>query len=165
MVSLKEERLREIARDWLAEQFSNYRMHMRFEIFHGKGPLAKHLKNKFWGTDLTSIPNYEIVNVEPDIAGIIISANEQKLWVVAEVKGNGQTVSQSDRRQAIDYAKATIAFRAFLISDGPLGNDVKKDIKNGMHSYNGMFENGQKGISYLEFYRYLERTTQFVKNK
>ena len=111
---------------------------MRFEIFHGKGPLAKHLKNKFWGTDLTSIPNYEIVNVEPDIAGIIVSATDQKLWVVAEVKGNGQSVSQADRRQAIDYAKATIAFRAFLISDGPLGNDVREDIKNGMHSYNGM---------------------------
>jgi hypothetical protein len=166
VVQLKEERLREIAKDWLSQQFSGYRKHMEFEVFHGKGPLAKHLKNKFWGTDLTSIPNYETLNVEPDIAGIIFSATTGKeLWVVAEVKANEQPISQADRRQAIDYAKATTSFRAFLISDGPLGNDVRKDIKNGMHSYNGMFESGQKGICYLEFIRYLERTAQFVKNK
>jgi hypothetical protein len=166
VVRLKEELLREIAKDWLAEQFSSYRKHMEFKIFHGKGPLTKHLKNKFWGTDLTSVPNYETANVEPDIAGILVSATtDKKLWVIAEVKANEQSVSQADRRQAIDYAKATTAFRAFLISDGPLGNDIREDIKNGMHSYNGMFESGQKGICYVEFFRYLERTAQFVRNK
>lgn len=139
---------------------------MEFEIFHGRGPLTKHLKNKFFGTDLTSIPNYNSVDVEPDIAGIILYPKfQQKLWVVAEVKGNEESVSQADRRQAIDYAKATSAFKAFLISDGPLGSEVKKNIRSGMHSYNGMFESGQKGICYLEFFRYLERTGEFVKNK
>jgi len=166
VVQLKEELLRDIARVWLDKQFSSYQKHMGFEIFHNKGPLTKHLTNRFWGTDLESIPNYMSVDVEPDIAGIIISPKtQQKLWVVAEVKGNEQAISQADRRQAIDYAKATNAFRGFLISDGPLGSDVRKDIRNGMHSYNGMFENGQKGICYLEFIRYLESTEQFVRNK
>jgi hypothetical protein len=163
---LKEEHLREIAKKWLTEQFSRYQKHMDFEVFHGKGPLTKHLGNKFYGTDLTSIPNYKSVGVEPDIAGIILSpTTQQKLWVIAEVTGNEQALSQADRRQAIDYAKATMAFKAFLISDGALGSEVKKDIRNGMHSYNGMFESGQKGLCYLEFFRYLERTGQFVKNK
>lgn len=125
----------------------------------------KHLRRKFHGSDLTSIPNYTRVNVEPDIASIIISAKTgQKLWVIAEVKGEEASVSQSDRRQAKDYAEATNAFRAYLISDGPLGKDVARDIEIGLHSYMGMFENGQKGISYLNFLRYLERKGQFIKN-
>jgi len=166
VAKLKEEELRKIAKDWLDQQFERSQFHMPFEIFHGKGPLTKHLRNKFLGTDLTSIPNYRAANVEPDIAGIIISPTGlQRLWIIAEVKGNEQVVSQSDRRQTVDYARATSAFRAFLISDGPLGQDVKQDIRNGMHSYDGMFENGQKAISYLEFFRYLERGRQFVPNR
>ena len=166
MVQMKEEVLREVVKDLLDREFAQYRKHMDFEVFHGKGPLTKHLRKKFKGLDLTSIPNYGKVNVEPDVAGIIISAKtRQKLWVIAEVKGNETAVSQADRRQATDYAQATNAFKAFLVSDGPLGRDVSQDIENGMHSFMGMFENGQKGICYLEFLRYLERTGQFIKNK
>ena len=162
---MKEEVIRELVRDWLDRKFDQFEKHMDFEVFHGRGPLAKHLRRKFHGVDLTSIPNYDGVNAEPDIAGIIISAKTgQKLWVIAEVKGNEAVVSQADRRQARDYAQATNAFRAFLISDGPLGRDVAQDIENGMHSFTGMFENGQKGICYLEFIRYVERTGQFIKN-
>lgn len=139
---------------------------MNFEVFHGRGPLVEHLRRKFHGLSLTSIPNYDKVNAEPDIAGIVISSKTgQKLWVIAEVKANEASVSQANRRQAKDYAQATNAFRAFLISDGPLGRDVARDIKNGMHSYTGMFENGQKGICYLEFLRYLKKREQIVKNK
>jgi hypothetical protein len=163
---MKEEILREIARNWMVQQFTKYKKQMDFEVFHGKGPLSKHLRRKFHGLELTSIPNYDSVNVEPDIAGIIISPTiGQKLWVIAEVKGNENPVSQADRRQARDYAQATNAFRAFVISDGPLGADVAQDIKNGMHSFTGMFENGQKGICYLDFFRYLERKGELVKNK
>jgi len=157
--------LREIALGWISRQFTKYEKHMDFEIFHGRGSLSIHLRRKFHGHDLTSIPNYDSVNVEPDIGGIIISpVTGQKLWVIAEVKGNENTVSQADRRQARDYAQAVNAFRAFLISDGPLGVDVAEDIKNGMHSFTGTFENGQKGICYLDFIKYLERKGQFVKN-
>ena len=162
---MKEEILREIARNWLAKEYVKYVKHMDFEIFHSKGPLVKHLRRKFYGQDLTSIPNYGSVNVEPDIAGIIVSSKTgQKLWVIAEVKGNENSISQADRRQLKDYAEATSAFRAFLVSDGPLGRDVAQDIRNGLHSYPGMFENGQKGICYLEFIRYLEKRGQFVRN-
>lgn len=162
---MKEESLRQITKDWLEKKFAQYRKHMEFEFFHGKGPLVKHIRRKFNGENLTSIPNYNRVNVEPDVAGIIISpTTAKKLWVIAEVKGEG-SVSQGDRRQARDYAEATIAFRAFLASDGPLGRDVSIDIQNGQHSFNGMFENGQKGICYLEFIRYLERTGKFIKNR
>lgn len=157
--------LREIALAWISQLFAKYEKHMDFEIFHGKGPLSIHIRKKFHGHDLTSIPNYDGVNVEPDLGGIIISpTNGQKLWVIAEVKGNENPVSQADRRQARDYAQATNAFGAFVISDGPLGADVAQDIKNGVHSFTGMFENGQKGICYLDFIRYLERKGQFVKN-
>jgi len=163
---MKEEPLRQIARDWLDDTFAQFKKHMEFEIFHGKGPLTKHLRKKFQGQDLFSVPNYKRVNVEPDIAGIVISQKTgQKLWIIAEVKGNGDSVSQADRRQAKDYAEATSAFRAFLISDGPLGRDVSIDLQNGLHSFIGMFENGQKGICYLEFIRYLEKTGQFINNK
>ena len=163
---MKEETLGEIVRNWLDQQYAKYEKHMDFEVFHGRGPLVNHLRRKFYGLDLTSIPNYDSVNVEPDVAGIVISAKTgQKLWVIAEVKGNEAPVSQANRRQARDYAQATNAFRAFLVSDGPLGRDVAVDIKNRMHSYTGMFENGQKGICYLEFLRYLERRGQFIKNK
>ena len=103
--------------------------------------------------------------MEPDVAGIVISqVTAKKLWVIAEVKGEEKSVSQSNRRQTRDYAEATIAFRAFLVSDGPLGRDVSIDIQNGQHSFNGMFENGQKGICHIEFIRYLERTGKFIKN-
>jgi hypothetical protein len=163
---MKEEELRALVRNWLAEKYVDYRKHMEFEVFHGKGPLVKHLRRKFRGEDLSSIPNYNKVSVEPDVAGIIISPkNEQKLWVIAEVKGDEKPISQRNRRQAKDYAEATVAFEAFLISDGPLGRDVSIDIKNGLHSYTGMFENGQKGICYLKFIRYLARTGHFVINK
>jgi len=163
---MKEESLRQITKDWLDKNFVQYKKHMEFEVFHGKGPLVKHIRRKFRGEALTSIPNYNKVNVEPDVAGIVISPmTAQKLWVIAEVKAEGKSVSQGDRRQARDYAEATIAFRAFLVSDGPLGRDVSIDIQNGQHSYNGMFENGQKGICYLEFNRYLERTGKFSKNR
>jgi len=163
---MKEKVLREIARDWVDQQFAKYEKHMDFEVFHGKGPLMKHLRRKFHGLDFISIPNYDSVNVEPDIAGIIISPKTgQKLWVIAEVKANEASVSQANRRQARDYAQATNAFKAFLISDGPLGRDVACDIKNGMHSYTGMFENGQKGLCYLEFLRYLKKRGQFIKNQ
>jgi hypothetical protein len=163
---LEEAYLRELARTWLNTQFGKYRFHMPFEIFHNRGPLTKHLRNKFCGENLTSIPNYDVVSVEPDIAGIIFSdVSNRKLWIIAEVKGNGQSVSQSDRRQTIDYANATNAFRAFLISDGPLGQDVKQYIQNRIHRYTAIFEKGQKGISYLEFIRYLERLGQFVTNR
>ena len=163
---MEESKLREIAKEYLRRDYAAYRFHMPFEIFHGKGPLTLHIRRKFHGDDLASIPNYDSTNVEPDIAGIIFSPiNNQKLWIIAEVKGNEQTVSQSDRRQAIDYANATSAFKAFLISDGQLGQDVKKDLNVGLHKYTGMFENGQKGYNYLIFIRYLERTGQFVANQ
>ena len=163
---MKEEVLRETVKNWLDRQFARYEKHMDFEVFHGRGPLMKHLRRKFHGLSLTSIPNYNRVNVEPDVAGIIISAKTgQRLWVIAEVKGNEASVSQADRRQAMDYAQVTNAFRAFLISDGPLGRDVSRDIDNRIHSFTGMFENGQKGFCYLEFLRYLERTAQFIKNE
>ena len=164
-VYMKEEKLREIVRDWVDEKYIGYKKHMEFEVFHGKGPLVKHLRRKFHGEDLSSIPNYNKVNVEPDVAGIIISPkSEQKLWVIAEVKGEERPISQSDRRQARDYAEATNAFEAFLVSDGPLGRDVSIDIKNGLHSFTGMFEKGQKGLCYLNFIRYLPRTGQFIRN-
>ena len=70
---MKEELLRQIARDWLDDTFAQFKKHMEFEVFHGKGPLTKHLRKKFQGQDLSSIPNYNKVNVEPDIAGIVIS--------------------------------------------------------------------------------------------
>lgn len=163
---MREKILREIARNWLDKKYARYEKYMDFEVFHGRGPLVKHLRRKFYGLSLTSIPNYDSVNVEPDIAGIVVSAKTgQKLWVIAEVKGNEASVSQADRRQLRDYAQATNAFRAFLISDGPLGRDVAQDIKNRMHSYTGVFENGQKGICYLDFLRYLEKRGQFIKNK
>jgi hypothetical protein len=162
---MEERDLREIALGWINLLFAKHKKHMDFEIFHSRGPLSIHIRRKFHGPDLTSIPNYDRVNVEPDIGGIIVSpTTDQKLWVIAEVKGNEKPVSQDDRRQTIDYAQATNAFRAFVISDGPLGADVAQDIKNGMHSFTGMFENGQKGICYLDFIRYLERKDEFVKN-
>lgn len=162
---MNEESLRQITKDWLAKKFIQYERHMEFEVFHGKGPLAKHIRRKFHGEALISIPNWDKVNIEPDVAGIVISpTTAKKLWVIAEVKGEGKSASQGDRRQARDYAEATIAFRAFLVSDGPLGRDVSIDIQNGQHSFNGMFENGQKGICYLEFIRYLERTAKFTRN-
>jgi hypothetical protein len=163
---MEESKLREIAKEYLTREFEKSRFHMPFEIFHGKGPLTMHLRRKFHGDDLTTIPNFDVANVEPDIAGIIISSiNDQKLWIIAEVKANEQSVSQGDRRQAVDYANATNAFKAFLISDGQLGQDVKKDLKVGLHKYNGMFETGQKGNGYLVFIRYLERTGQFAPNR
>jgi hypothetical protein len=162
---MDEEKLREVAREYLSKEFAGYRLHMPFEIFHGKGPLVKHLKDKFCGEDLTSIPNYNKASVEPDIAGIIIShTSNKKLWVIAEIKGE-KTVSQGDRRQATDYANATHAFGAYLISDSQLGQDLRRDIQNGLHRFTGMFENGQEGNSYLIFLRYLERTGQFVSNR
>jgi hypothetical protein len=162
---MDEPKLREIARDYLSKEFAVYRFHMPFEIFHGKGPLTKHLKDKFCGEDLTSIPNYSKVSVEPDIAGIIVSnTSNQKLWVIGEIKGE-KTVSQGDRRQAVDYANATHAFRAYLISDSRLGQDVRKDLQNGLHRFTGTFENGQEGNNYLVCLRYLERTGQFVANR
>ena len=127
---MREEILREIARDWINGYYAEYQKHMNFEVFHGKGPLVKHLRRKFSGPALTSIPNFDRVNVEPDIAGIIVSLKTgQKLWVIAEAKGNGSSVSQSDRRQLKDYAEATNAFRALLISDGPLGKDVIQTLR------------------------------------
>ena len=162
---MDEPKLREIAKEHLSKEFAGYRFHMPFEIFHGKGPLTKHLRDKFCGEDLTSIPNYNKASVEPDIAGIVFSnISNRKLWIIAEVKGE-KTISQGDRRQAIDYANATHAFRAFLISDSQLGQDIKKDIQNGLHKYTGMFENGQEGNSFLVFIRYLERTGEFVANR
>ena len=67
---MKEEILREIARNWLDEQYVHWKKYMNFEIFHGKGPLTNHLRRKFQGLDLTSIPNYDSASIEPDIAGI-----------------------------------------------------------------------------------------------
>lgn len=166
MVCMKEDTLRDITRDWLDQQYVSYQKHMNFKVFHGTGPLVNYLRRKFFGSDLTSIPNHGRANVEPDIAGIIISPETgQKLWVIAEVKGNETVISQENRRQAKDYAQATNAFRAYLVSDGPLGRDVVQDIRNGMHSYTGMFENGQKGICYLEFIRYLEKSRKFITNR
>jgi hypothetical protein len=162
---MDETKLREVAREYLSKEFAGHRFHMPFEIFHGKGPLVKHLKDKFCGEDLTSIPNYNKASVEPDIAGIIVSnTSNKKLWVIAEIKGE-KTVSQGDRRQAVDYANATHAFRAYLISDSQLGQDIRRDIQNGLHRFIGMFENGQEGNSYLIFLRYLEVTGQFVSNR
>ena len=39
------------------------------------------------------------------------------------------------------------------------------DIKNGLHSFNGMYESGQKAICYLNFIRYLTTTRQFIRNE
>ena len=162
---MDEPKLREVVREYLTKEFADYQFHMPFKIFHGKGPLTKHLKDKFCGNDLTSIPNFDKASVEPDIAGIILSkVSNQKLWIIAEVKGE-KTISQSDRRQTVDYAGATRAFRAYLISDSKLGQDIKKDLQNGLHKYSGMFENGQEGNNYLICLRYLERAGQFVANR
>jgi len=86
---MEEHVLREFALGWISQLFAKYEKHMDFEIFHARGPLSLHIRRKFQGSNLTSIPNYDGVNVEPDLGGIIISPiNRQKLWVIAKVKGN-----------------------------------------------------------------------------
>lgn len=163
---MKEEILRELTKKWLEAEYADWEIHMDFEIFHGKGPLTKHLLRKFQGENLVTIPNYNSVNVEPDVAGVVVApVTRRKLWVIAEVKGEESPLSQADRRQARDYAQETNAFEAYLVSDGPIGRDVAKDIRNGAHSFIGMFKNGQTGMCYLKFIRYVERTGQFIPNR
>jgi len=134
-------------------------MHLPFEVFHGKGPLTQNLTNRFSGHSLVSIPRWDAVNCEPDVAGVIIHPRTRaKLWVVAEVKGEGRALSVGDRRQALDYAKQTMAYEAFLISDGTLGKFITEDVRLGHFLYNGLNEYGRASSRNLRPFRYDEST-------
>lgn len=153
-----EDQLRLLARDWLKERYKLYKKHLDFRIFHNKGFLINYISKKFVGANLTTIPNYDRVNIEPDIAGIIIhNETKVKLWIIGECKCTSkskQSISQSDLVQAKDYSNVANAYIGFFFYYGKLSYPVLEDLKSHRHRYKGMNKWGKCVSKELKICRY-----------
>jgi len=137
--------------EWLKNKFRDFDFHLPFLLFHDLHISVKeYLMSHFAGNELTCIPYYNLLTIEPDIIGILKFSNATNVaccWVVGEAKV--KNVGVSDFRQAMFFAQMTHAFEGYLFYDGELSKDVKTLLKNGGHSYDGMNRYGKKVTKYL----------------
>lgn len=103
--------------------------------------LAKWLRRKYKGEELSRIPKYASLAIRPDLVGLLNSKSSPKLWLIGECKVG--SVGVGDFRQAIHYANVANAYEGFLFFEGLIATDVKQLINRGEHRFLGTNARGR----------------------
>ena len=161
---MREEQLRTIALAWLQARYSLSKFALPlFKLHELHQTITEYLKSRLIGQDLTRIPLYDQLDLEPDIVGVVKLRrnNDYSLaWITAEVKVN--EVNMTDFREALFFAEKTHSYDAFLLYDGRVTKDVARLVKKGGHSLQGVTKWGNPSRKFLSFLRHQDG--RFVRN-
>jgi len=156
MTETSECELRIKACQWLQSHFPKRDYLLEPIVFHDIGmTVTNFLKRKFKGSQLTSIPKYNSLQIRPDLIAILLSSTDSSeipLWIIGECKVG--RITRGYFRQAKDYADTACSYEAYLFYDNDLSTEVIKAIENGGHIYNGTNRWGKPVRKKIEFVKY-----------
>ena len=147
---LDEEYVRKEALAWLRKHYETFRFEIPLMIFHGKGmTLSEYIKRHI--PNLSLIPRYESLHIEPDLIGLMVMSDSVLVWIIGECKyGN---LTYKDLTQSKNYCDIARPYEGYLFYTGKRSAPVQANIDRGNDMFQGVNRLGKPVKKRLHIYK------------